>query len=343
MNPAPEPNPAPDRVMPDHPAPGGPARPRLMDELREALRTRHYSPRTEKAYCLWVKRYIYFHGVRHPAEMATEEVNAFLTHLAVNERVSASTQNQALSALLFLYRYVIGYELGDLGDVVRAKKPRRVPVVMTRDEVRSVLEELHGDRRLMAALMYGTGLRLMECLQLRVLDIDFDRNEITVRDGKGGKDRVTVLPASVKPELGAQLRRAKRTHDRDLADGFGRVELPDALARKYPNAPASWKWQWVFPQARRWKNTRTGEQGRYHVHETVLQRAVKEAVRRSGVTKNVGCHTFRHSFATHLLEDGYDIRTIQELLGHKSVATTMIYTHVLNTGGRGVKSPLDGL
>jgi len=320
-----------------------PRPPKLMDEMRHALRLRHYSPRTEKAYCQWVKRYIYYHGRRHPNEMATDEVNAFLTHLAVNDGVSSSTQNQALCALLFLYKYVIGYELGDLGDVVRAKKPRRLPVVMTRDEVRAVLDELEGDKRLMAALMYGTGLRLSECLSLRVLDIDFGRNEITVRDGKGSKDRVTMLPGSLKPGLEKQLRYARRLHDADLADGWGRVELPDALARKYPSAPTSWTWQWVFPQERRWKNTRTRQQGRHHVHETILQRAVKEAVQRAGVTKHVGCHTFRHSFATHLLEDGYDIRTIQELLGHKSVATTMIYTHVLNQGGRGVRSPLDGL
>jgi len=320
-----------------------PQPPKLMDEMRHALRSRHYSPRTEKAYCQWVKRYIYYHGVRHPNEMATDEVNAFLTHLAVNDGVSSSTQNQALCALLFLYKYVIGYELGDLGDVVRAKKPRRLPVVMTRDEVRAVLDELEGDKRLMAALMYGTGLRLSECLSLRVLDVDFGRNEITVRDGKGSKDRVTMLPASLKPALEKQLRYSRRLHDADLADGWGRVELPDALARKYPSAPTSWKWQWVFPQERRWKNTRTGQQGRHHVHETLLQRAVKEAVQNAGVAKHVGCHTFRHSFATHLLEDGYDIRTIQELLGHKSVATTMIYTHVLNQGGRGVRSPLDGL
>jgi integron integrase len=238
-----------------------------------------------------------------------------LTHLAVNEHVSASTQNQAVSALLFLYRHVLGQEVGTLDDVIRARKTRRLPVVLTRDEVKAILSHLEGDKWLMASLMYGAGLRLMECLRLRVQDIDFTRNEITVRDGKGGKDRVTGLPASIKPALTEQLRRAKAIHARDLAEGWGRVQLPAALDRKYPNAPADWRWQWVFPQQRRWKNIRTGEQGRHHVHETILQRAMKEAVGNAGVLKHAGCHTLRHSFATHLLEAGYDIRTIQELLG----------------------------
>ena len=316
--------------------------PRLMDQVRDALRSRHYSHRTEQAYCLWVRRFIVFHGVRHPAEMGEVEINAFLTHLAVEEHVSASTQTQALSALLFLYRHVIGREVGDLGGVIRARKPRRLPVVMTRAEARAVLAEMEGDTWLMASLLYGSGLRLMECLRLRVQDIDVARGEITVRDGKGGKDRVTMLAESLKAPLAQQLRRAKAVHEHDLADGWGRVLLPDALARKYPNAAAEWRWQWVFPQQRRWRNAATGEQGRHHVHETILQRAVKEAARRAGVAKHVGPHTFRHSFATHLLEAGYDIRTIQELLGHKDVTTTMIYTHVLNKGGHGVRSPLDG-
>jgi integron integrase len=321
-----------------------PARsPRLLDQLRLALRSRHYSRRTEQAYCLWVRRFIYFHNIRHPDDMGEEEINAFLTHLAVDTKVSASTQNQALSALLFLYRHVLGRGVGDLGGVIRARKPERVPVVMARDEVRDVLAHMHGDCALMAALMYGTGMRLMECLRLRVQDIDFGRNEITVRDGKGAKDRVTMLPEALKERLEAHLKKVKRVHERDLADGFGRVLLPDALDRKYPNAAVQWRWQWVFPQERRWRNFKTGEQGRHHVHPTILQRAVKEAVQHSGVVKHVGCHTFRHSFATHLLETGYDIRTIQELLGHRSVNTTMIYTHVLNKGGCGVKSPFDGL
>lgn len=317
--------------------------PKLLDRLREALRARHYSRRTEQTYCLWVKRFIYFHNVRHPAEMAEPEINAFLTHLALKERVSASTQNQALSALLFVYRYVLGREIGDLGEVIRARKPQRLPVVLTRMEVKAVLDEAIGDKRLMASLLYGAGLRLMECLRLRVQDIDFERHEITVRDGKGAKDRITMLPESQERSLQDHLRRVKAIHEKDLAAGWGRVLMPYALDRKYPNAPAEWRWQWVFPQENRWKNLKSGEQGRHHVHETIFQRAVKEAVRKAGIVKHAGCHTFRHSFATHLLEDGYDIRTIQELLGHKDVSTTMIYTHVLNKGGHGVRSPLDGL
>lgn len=312
----------------------------LMDELREALHSRHYSPRTEQAYRLWIRRYLRFHGMRHPAEMGEREINEFLTHLAVERHVSSSTQTQALSALLFLYRHVLGREVGDLG-IIRARKPQRVPVVMTRGEVQDVLAELEGDRWLMAALMYGAGLRLSECLGLRVQDIDFARGEITVRNGKGAKDRVTMLPDSLRGALHDQLRRARATHRADLAESWGRVLLPDALARKYPGAAADWRWQWVFPQERRWTNPQTREQGRHHVHPTIMQRSFKDAVRRAGVTKNVGCHTLRHSFATHLLESGYDIRTIQELLGHKDVSTTMIYTHVLNRGGRGVRSPID--
>jgi len=313
----------------------------LMDQMRQALRSRHYSRRTEHAYCLWVRRFIYFHGVRHPVEMGEAEVNAFLTHLAVEQHVSASTQTQALSALLFLYRHVLDRQLGELGELVRARKQKRLPVVLTRDEVRDVLGCLQGDKRLMASLMYGSGLRLMECLRLRVQDLDLARNEITVRDGKGGKDRVTMLPLAVKPALQGQLAKAKAVHDRDLADGWGRVELPDALERKYPGAAAEWRWQWVFPQERRWRDPVTGAEGRHHVHETIVQRAFKDAVARAGVTKRASCHTLRHSFATHLLDESYDIRTIQELLGHKDVRTTMIYTHVLNRGGHGVRSPLD--
>jgi integron integrase len=316
---------------------------KLLDRLSQELRAGHYSRRTEQTYIHWVRRFIYFHGICHPAEMAEPEINAFLTHLAVKDKVSASTQNQALSALLFLYRRVIGRQVGELGEVIRARKPKRLPVVMTREEVRTLLAALRGDKWLMASLMYGAGLRLMECLRLRVQDIDFSRNEIVVRDGKGGKDRVTMLAESLKVPLQEQLKRVKTIHERDLADGWGRVLLPEALARKYPNAPAEWRWQWVFPQERRWKNTRSGEEGRHHVHETILQRAVKEATGKAGLVKHVGCHTFRHSFATHLLEAGYDIRTIQELLGHKDVTTTMIYTHVLNKGGQCVRSPIDGL
>ena len=309
----------------------------------EALRSRHYSRRTEQTYCKWVKRYIFFHNIRHPAEMAEPEINAFLTHLAVKEKVSASTQNQALSALLFLYRHVLGREVGDLGEVIRARKPKRLPVVMTCDEVKAVLANLTGDKWLMASIMYGAGLRLMECLRLRVQDIDFSRNEILVRDGKGAKDRVTMLPASLKVPLLEHLKRVKNIHERDLADGWGRVLLPDAIDRKYPNAPREWRWQWVFPQEKRWKNPKTGEEGRHHVDESLVQKAVRQAVTSAGLTKRATCHTFRHSFATHLLEGGYDIRTVQELLGHKDVKTTMIYTHVLNRGPAGVRSPIDGL
>jgi integron integrase len=314
-----------------------------MDEMREALRSRHYSPRTEKAYCAWVKRYIHFHKLRHPAEMTEPEINAFLTHLAVDEHLSASTQNQALAAILFLYRHVIFYELGDLGDIARARKSKHLPVVLTREEVRALLAELEGQTWLMASLMYGTGLRLMECLRLRVQDVDFGSNEVVVRDGKGAKDRVTMLPTALVRPLRDQLWRARAVHRKDLDDGWGRVELPDALGRKYPSAPAEWRWQWIFPQDTRWRDRLTGQQGRHHVHETVIQRAVKDAVARAHIEKHAGCHTLRHSFATHLLEAGYDIRTIQELLGHKNVSTTMIYTHVLNKGGAGVRSPLDGL
>jgi len=313
-----------------------------MDAVREQARTRRYSRRTEQAYWLWIRRFIRFHGMRHPREMAAPEVNAFLTHLATQQHVSASTQTQALSALLFLYRHVLGIDLGALGEIARARTLRRLPVVMTREEVRALLSAMEGETWLMASLLYGSGLRLSECLRLRVQDVDLARGEITVRRGKGGTDRVTMLPDSLKAPLSQQLRRAKVVHERDLADGWGRVVLPDALDRKYPNASAEWKWQWIFPQQRRWRNPTTGEQGRHHTDPTVLQRAVREAARHAGIVKHVGCHTFRHSFATHLLEGGYDIRTIQELLGHKDVTTTMIYTHVLNKGGGGVRSPLDG-
>src|SRR3990167_4792218 len=277
---------------------------KLLDRLREALRARHYSRRTEQTYCHWVKRFIFFHKVRHPAEMAEPEINAFLTHLAVKEKVSASTQNQALSALLFLYRHVIGREVGDLGKVIRARKPTRLPVVMTRDEVKAILSNLSDDKWLMASLMYGAGLRLMECLRLRVKDIDFARNEITVHDGKGAKDRFTMLPESLKKPIQDHLRQVNAIHEKDLAEGWGHVQMPGALDRKYPNAPKEWRWQLIFPQENRWKNTVTGEEGRYHIHETILQRAVKEAVRNAGVVKHAGCHTFRPSFATHLLEAG---------------------------------------
>jgi len=319
------------------------AKPKLLDQLRECLRARHYSRRTEQTYCSWVKRFIFFHNVRHPEEMAEPEINAFLTHLAVKKKVSASTQNQALAALLFLYRHVIGRKVGDLGDVIRARKPKRLPIVIIREEIKAVLANLTGDKWLMASLMYGAGLRLMECLRLRVQDIDSARNEILVRDGKGSKDRITMLPESLKDPLQEHLKKVRATHGKDLADGWGRVQMPNAFDRKYPSASADWRWQWVFPQENRWTNIQTKEQGRHHIDESLIQKAVREAVMKAGLIKRAPCHTFRHCFATHLLEDGYDIRTVQELLGHNDVKTTMIYTHVLNRGPVGVRSPLDGL
>jgi len=306
------------RVLRDSsPVPSG-RQPEPLDPLRGALRSRHYSRRTEQTYCFWVRRFCRFHNLRHPREMAETEINAFLTHLAVKEKVSASTQNQALSALLFLYRHVLNREIGDLGEIIRAPKPKRLPVVMAREEVRAVIGQLEGDKWLMANLMYGAGLRLMERLRLRVQDIDFARSEILVRDGKGAKDRITMLPESLKAPLQAHLRKVRAVHDRDLAEGWGRVLLPHALDRKYPNAPAEWRWQWVFPQENRWKNRQTGEEGRHHVDESILQKAFKQAVGKSGFAKRATCHTLRHSFATHLLESGYDIRTVQELPGHNS-------------------------
>ncbi len=291
----------------------------------------------------WVRRFIRFHDLRHPVEMAESEINAFLTHLAVEEKVSASTQNQALSALLFLYRHVLERDVGSLGGVIRARRPSRLPVVLTREEVTSVLGNLTVSKWLPASLMYGAGLRLRECLRLRIQDIEVSRGEILVRDGKGARDRVTMLPRSVESALGDHFANVKALHEKDLSDGWGRVLMPEALGRKYPNASREWRWRWVFPQKKRWRNRRTGEEGRHHIHETILQRAVKDAVDRAGVVKRASCHTFRHSFATHLLEAGYDIRTIQQLLGHKDVRTTMIYTHVLNQVAQGVRSPLDGI
>lgn len=318
-------------------------KPKLLEEVSDALRSRHYSKRTETAYVHWIKRFIFFHNKRHPADMGEAEINSFLTNLAVREHVSASTQNQALSALLFLYRHVLNRDVGDLGRVIRARKPARLPVVMTREEVKAVLHRLNGEHWLMGMLMYGTGMRLMECLRLRIKDIDFGSGEITIREGKGDKDRVTMLPLTVRTKLQQHLARVKETHARDLADGFGRVQMPAALSRKYPSASSEWGWQFVFPQLNRWVNAETGEQGRHHVDQSIVQKAIKTAVRLADIAKPASSHTFRHSFATHLLEDGYDIRTIQDLLGHKDVKTTMIYTHVLNRGGRGVKSPADAL
>jgi integron integrase len=289
----------------------------------------------------WIRRYILFHRKRHPAEMGAPEVTQFLTALAVERKVAASTQNQALGALLFLYREVLQQDLPWLDNLVRAKRPQHLPVVMTRDEVRAVLQHLHGTPRLMALLFYGAGLRLLEGARLRVQDVDFGANLIVVRDGKGAKDRVTMLPAAVTGELARHLEEMRRQHERDLLNGAGWVELPHALGQKYPNAGRQWGWQWVFPATRLYFHHETRQRRRHHLHESVPQRAMKEAVRCAGIAKHAKCHTFRHSFATHLLEDGYDIRTVQELLGHRDVATTMIYTHVLNRGPAAVRSPAD--
>ncbi|MCA9727756.1 MAG: integron integrase [Candidatus Eisenbacteria bacterium] len=315
--------------------------PRLLDAVRAALRIRHYSRRTEQTYVRWVRRFVIFHGKRHPRELGEREITAFLSDLAVRRNVSASTQNQALSALLFLYRHVLEMELEEVTGIVRAKRPVRVPLVLTHREAREILQNLEGTPRLVCGLLYGAGLRLMECLRLRIKDVDVSRNEITVRDGKGRKDRRTLLPVSLKADLQRQITFARQQHEADIRAGRGSVEIPFALERKYPRAPWEVGWQWVFPATRWYREPLTGRERRHHLHETVVQRAMRDAVRRLSVTKPASCHTLRHSFATHLLEHGYDIRTIQELLGHRDVTTTMIYTHVLNRGGLGVRSPLD--
>lgn len=308
---------------------------------REALEVRHYSPRTAMAYVHWVEQYEEFLHRRSVMGTAEVKINAFLTHLAVDRDVSASTQNQALAALLFLYRTVLAQPVVDLSDVVRANSRRRLPTVLSRSEVQAVLQNLSGDRQLIARLLYGTGMRLTECLGLRVQDIDFSQHLILIRQGKGGKDRRTMLPASIEGDLHRHLERVRGIHRTDLADGWGRVVLPESLDAKYPHAGTEWNWQWVFPQESRWMNSQTGQQGRHHLDPSLVQRAVHDAVLRAGLTKHASCHTLRHSFATHLLDSGYDIRTVQELLGHSDLKTTMIYTHVLNRGPSGVRSPLD--
>lgn len=326
------------------PLSGGPAaarEPRLLDQVRARLRLRHYSRRTEQAYVYWIRRYIRAWLPRHPRELDGAAVEAFLTGLATRDDVAASTQNQALSALLFLYREVLGVELPWMENVVRAKRPRRLPVVLARAQVARLLERLAGREALMAGLLYGSGLRLMECVRLRVKDVGLARNELVVRDGKGGKDRVTVLPAALREGLERQLAAVRELHARDLACGAGRVYLPHALARKYPNAPAELAWQYVFPATRLSEDPRDGVRRRHHLDEKVLQKAVRGAALACGFDRPVTPHTLRHCFATHLLESGADIRTVQELLGHKDVATTQIYTHVLNRGALGVLSPLD--
>ncbi|WP_036251023.1 integron integrase [Methylobacter sp. BBA5.1] len=315
--------------------------PKLLDQVRERIRVKHYSIRTEKQYVQWIKRFILYHGKRHPQEMGMAEVEAFLTHLAVEGKVSASTQNQALSALLFLYKEVLLIDLPWLNNVVRAKQPQRLPNVLTRTEVRAVLVRMTGIHGLMANLLYGTGMRLMECVRLRVKDVDFERGEILIRDGKSAKDRVTMLPESLKASLQAHLQQRRALFDDDVRLGKASVYLPDALERKYPNASTEWAWQYIFPSGSYSLDPRSGVERRHHIDEKLLQRAMKKAVQASGIAKPATPHTLRHSFATHLLDSGYDIRTVQELLGHKDVQTTMIYTHVLNKGGRGVRSPLD--
>ena len=317
--------------------------PKLLDRVRNLIRTKHYSIRTEEAYVSWIKRFILFHGKRHPRDMGENEISAFLTDLAVNRNVSASTQNQAFNALLFLYRNVLQMEFGELENVERAKRPKRLPVVFTKEEIKKIIDQLETCKWIMAQLMYGAGLRVMECVRLRVKDIDFGYRQILVRDGKGQKDRVTMLPEIVSSPLKIHLEKVKSVHERDLKAGFGNVYLPFAIERKYKYAERSWAWQYVFPATKRSIDPRALVERRHHIAESVIQRAIKQAIRNAGISKTGNCHALRHSFATHLLEAGYDIRTVQDLLGHKDVSTTMLYTHVLNKGGRGVQSPGDML
>lgn len=316
---------------------------KLLDQVREIIRLKHYSIRTEHAYVDWIKRYIFFHNKRHPREMGAPEISAFLSHLATDKQVAANTQNQALNALIFLYRQILNQDVGLLEGIIRAKRPQRLPLVLTTLEVQKILEGMEGTHRLMAELIYGTGMRLMECVRLRVKDIDFEKSQIVVRDGKGMKDRVTMLPARVQPPLRDHLIRVKMVYQGDRAAGVKGVYLPFALDRKYPTANLEWGWQYVFPAAALSKDPRSGIARRHHLHENSLQKAFKKAVRLAGIDKPASIHTLRHSFATHLLDAGYDIRTVQELLGHQDVSTTMIYTHVLNKPGMAVKSPLDRL
>lgn len=315
--------------------------PRLLDQVRAELRVRHRSPRTEEAYIHWIKHFIRFHSLRHPSQLGADEISQFLKYLAIEKHVSASTQTQALSALVFLYRHVLRTPFEWIDNLTRAKRPTRLPVVLTRSEIRRIFEHLNGAPRLIAALLYGSGLRLMEACTLRVKDVDLERRELTVRDGKGRKDRRSVLADQTLGMLREQLAHVRALHVRDIAAGAGYVTLPDALADKYPNAARELPWQWLFPATRTYIDARTGQRRRHHLHETVVQRAVAAATRQAQLSKRASCHSFRHSFATHLLDRGYDIRTIQELLGHKDVKTTEIYTHVLNRGARGVLSPLD--
>jgi integron integrase len=318
-----------------------PDKPKLLDQLRTTTRLRHMSPKTTEAYAYWIKRFVHYHKLKHPSLMGPQEINDFLTSLAVNLHASASTQNQALNAILFLYKEILHKNIGPVGQFPRAQRPRRLPVVLSRSEIQNILAHLTGEELLMARLLYGAGLRVSECATLRVKDFDFDMRTITVRSGKGDKDRVTMLPRSVVPSLKTHLEKIHNLYKRDMLQGFAGASLPDALAQKYPKAATEWCWQFVFPAARHCINVETGETSQYHIDPSVLQRAVKNAVLRSGCTKNASCHSLRHSFATHLLEQGYDIRTVQELLGHSDVRTTMVYTHVLTKSGLAVRSPLD--
>lgn len=315
--------------------------PRLLDRVRHAIRARHYSSRTEEAYVRWIRQFIFFHDKRHPVEMGESQIADFLTNLAVERGLAASSQNQALSALLFLYKNVLGRDLEWVGGIVRAKAKRKLPVVLSREEVRAILDRMTGTHRLMATLLYGAGLRLLECSKLRVKDIDFRRRQITVRGGKGGRDRVTALPAAIRRDLQQHLNQMRRQYETDIRQGAGWVELPRAVARKCPGAGTSWAWQWVFPANGFYLDPISGQRRRHHLHQSGLQRAVKIGVLRAGIDKPASCHTFRHSFATHLLEDGHDIRKVQELLGHRDLSTTMIYTHVRGGRDQKIGSPLD--
>jgi len=316
-------------------------KPKLLDQVRQIIRIKHYSLRTEESYINWIKRFIFFHNKKHPIEMGEEEIGQFITYLAKNDKVSASTQNQALCAIIFLYKNVLKKELENTISIYWSKRPKKLPVVFTKSEAIEVLNNLKGTHWIVAMLLYGSGLRLSESLELRVKDIDFGYNQILVRESKGGKDRTTMLPQKIVEPLKNHLNEVKKIHEEDLKNGFGSVYLPYAIERKYPNAEYEWDWQYVFPATKISTDPRSGIQRRHHLYDTVIQKAVKQAIRNAGIVKNASCHTFRHSFATHLLESGYDIRTIQELLGHKNVETTMIYTHVINQGGKGVRSPAD--
>ncbi len=316
-------------------------KPRLLDQVHNQIKFLHYSSRTEESYIYWIKKFIFYHHKKHPKDMGEDEIRIFLSHLATHENVSASTQNQALSALLFLYRYVLKRDIQLIEKIEKAKRPKRLPVVFTRQEVDKILSIMTGTHWLVASLLYGTGMRLLECLRLRVQDIDFTQMIITIRDGKGWKDRITMLPESLKDSLRNQIRKAKTIHNEDIRDGYGETILPYALARKYLNAGKEFGWQWVFPASKLSFNKEKQIISRHHLNESSIQRAVKDALRKAEIHKNGSCHSFRHSFATHLLENGYDIRTVQELLGHKDIRTTMIYTHVLSKNKMGVKSPLD--